>query len=207
MSIYQYKRQFQDLLRPVSDGLVKRGFTANQVTLSAVALSAVTAHIIAHKGANKNVFYALPVALFARMALNAIDGMMAKEHGQQSTLGAVLNEAGDIVSDTLLIQAFAPYVDNKKGLALANGLSTLTEIIAIIGQLQGKPRANQGPLGKSDRAFLMGLLGVLIGSGAVKHTPFMYQSQKGLWAVNALLVATCAKRLTFLQSEVVNAHR
>lgn len=103
MSIYQYKRQFQDLLRPVSDGLVKCGFTANQVTLSAVALSAVTAHIIAHKGANKNVFYALPVALFSRMALNAIDGMMAKEHGQQSTLGAVLNEVGDIVSDTLLI--------------------------------------------------------------------------------------------------------
>lgn len=119
---------------------------------------------------------------------------------------AVLNEAGDIVSDTLLIQAFAPYVVNKKGLALANGLSALTEIIAIIGQLQGKPRANQGPLGKSDRAFLMGLLGVLIGSGVVKHTPFICQSQKGLWVVNALLVATCAKRLKFLQSEQVNAH-
>lgn len=33
------------------------------------------------------------------MALNAIDGMMAREFDQQSRLGAILNELGDVVSD------------------------------------------------------------------------------------------------------------
>ncbi len=198
MSIYQFKRQFQDLLRPISDRLVKSGVSANQVTVSAVVLSAATAHLVAHKGQNKTVFYLLPAALFVRMALNAIDGMMAKEHGQQSTLGAVLNEAGDIVSDTLLIGALTPYFTNKKGLVLANGLAVLTELIAIIGQMQGSPRANQGPLGKSDRAFLMGLLGLLIATGTLKHTPIL-QGGRLLWVTNALLVATCVNRVTFIK--------
>jgi len=39
----------------------------------------------------------LPIALFARMALNAIDGMLAREHAQQSKLGAILDEPGDVV--------------------------------------------------------------------------------------------------------------
>jgi len=37
------------------------------------------------------------------MALNAIDGMLAREHHMQSKLGAILNELGDVVSDTVLI--------------------------------------------------------------------------------------------------------
>ncbi len=40
----------------------------------------------------------LPVTLFVRMALNAIDGMMAREHGQASAAGAVLNELSDVVA-------------------------------------------------------------------------------------------------------------
>ena len=31
------------------------------------------------------------------MALNAIDGMLAREHGQKSTLGAYLNELTDVI--------------------------------------------------------------------------------------------------------------
>ena len=36
------------------------------------------------------------------MALNALDGMLAREFNQKSRLGAVLNELGDVVSDTAL---------------------------------------------------------------------------------------------------------
>ncbi len=39
------------------------------------------------------------------MALNAIDGMLAREFNQQSTLGAILNEVGDIISDAALYLA------------------------------------------------------------------------------------------------------
>ena len=49
----------------------------------------------------------LPPVLFVRMALNAIDGMLAREFAQKSALGAVLNELGDVVSDTALYLPFA----------------------------------------------------------------------------------------------------
>jgi CDP-diacylglycerol--glycerol-3-phosphate 3-phosphatidyltransferase len=36
------------------------------------------------------------------MALNAIDGMLAKEFALKSRLGAMLNELGDVFSDAAL---------------------------------------------------------------------------------------------------------
>ena len=52
-------------------------------------------------------FLLLPLWLFLRMALNAIDGMLAREFGQQSALGAYLNELSDVVSDAALYLPFA----------------------------------------------------------------------------------------------------
>lgn len=40
--------------------------------------------------------------MFLRMAPNAIDGMLAREFGQQSCLGAYLNELCDVVADSAL---------------------------------------------------------------------------------------------------------
>ena len=48
-----------------------------------------------------------PVWLLARMALNAIDGMLAREFHQKSVLGGYLNEIGDVVSDAALYAPFA----------------------------------------------------------------------------------------------------
>ena len=41
------------------------------------------------------------------MAFNAIDGMLAREFGQKSRLGAYLNELTDVVSDAALYLPFA----------------------------------------------------------------------------------------------------
>ena len=89
MSVYQLKSQFQNQLRPISNELVRLGFTANQITISAIVLSAGTAYLIAtsaHSQRKHKVWWILPISLFARMALNAIDGIMAREHGQESQL-------------------------------------------------------------------------------------------------------------------------
>ncbi len=166
MSIYQFKRQFQNLLRPVSQKLVHHGLTANQVTLGAVVLSGVTAHYIAHTK-HRHTWLILPTSLFVRMAMNAIDGMMAKEHHQASTLGAWLNEAGDLISDALLLSSLFPHLPPAYHLALKRTivLSLATECVAITSTLHTGERANHGPLGKSDRAFLLGFVGLLIGCG------------------------------------------
>ena len=105
-TIYDLKPRFQALLRPLADGLAKAGVTANGVTLAALALSLAHGAWLALLPQSRWPFLLLPVTLFLRMALNAIDGMMAREHGMKSPEGAVLNELGDVISDAA--RAFRP---------------------------------------------------------------------------------------------------
>ncbi|MEP5377601.1 MAG: CDP-alcohol phosphatidyltransferase family protein, partial [Hyphomicrobiales bacterium] len=107
-SIYDLKPRFQNLLRPLTTSLAERGVTANQVTVAACVLSLATAALLATLFHTRWVFLILPIVLFIRMALNAIDGMLAREHNQSSRLGAILNEICDVVSDAALTLAFLP---------------------------------------------------------------------------------------------------
>ncbi len=169
-SIYDLKPRFQALLRPLTCWLAARGVTANQVTVSAVALSVAVGAMITLWSERSWPLLLLPPVLFVRMALNAIDGMLAREHGMQSQLGAVLNEVGDVASDTALYLplAFVP--------GLSPPLVVLVTILAIVGEMTGvvgvqigASRRYDGPLGKSDRAFAFGLLGLLLGCGVPRR--------------------------------------
>ena len=103
------------------------------------------------------------------MALNAIDGMLAREFDQKSRLGAYLNEIGDVVSDAAL---YAPFAFVHPFGALATGivvvLAILTEFAGVLGPAVGASRRYDGPLGKSDRALLLGALGLWIGIGGAR---------------------------------------
>ncbi len=109
---------------------------------------------------------ALPVVLFLRMALNAIDGMLAREHDMKSRLGAVLNELGDVVADAMLYLPLAavPGVPGwlVAGLVMAG---ILVEMTGVVGIQICASRRYDGPVGKSDRAFIFGLLAFLLGIG------------------------------------------
>ena len=100
-SIYQLKPAFQGLLRPFVNALSRVGVTANQVTVFAVVLCAAVGAAVALVD-DPRILLLLPAALFLRMALNAIDGMLAREFGQQSKLGALLNELTDVLADAAL---------------------------------------------------------------------------------------------------------
>ncbi len=215
MSLYQLKSQFQDQLRPISDALVEQKVTANQVTVSAVLLSLGTAYVIAKPATEQQALWLLlPSSLFVRMALNAIDGMMAREHGQASRLGAVLNEVGDIVADTALIASLAPHVANGNLQASAVNspnrisihqrhivglivLSISTELLGITSNTMLDIRANQGPLGKSDRAFVLGVLGTVM---AIKAPSALSHIRVGQLFIltEALLLKTCLNRLRYM---------
>ncbi len=101
-SIYDLKPRFQSLLRPLVRRLAEAGVSANHVTIAAVLLSFLIGGLIALNPMAKWPLLLMPIALFIRMALNAIDGMLAREHGMKSSLGAILNEIGDVLSDTAL---------------------------------------------------------------------------------------------------------
>lgn len=210
MSLYQLKSQFQNQLRPISDTLVKHHCTANQVTISAVVLSMGTAYVIATRAGEKpRLWLSLPISLFMRMALNAIDGMMAREHGQASTAGAVLNEAGDLIADTAFFMSLLPHLNQtaisdahnpvsyQQHIASLSLLSISTELLAIGSNISFQERANQGPLGKSDRALLLGLLGT--GMGMRLPLTRLRGCLPSLFIITeALLIKTCLNRLQFI---------
>jgi CDP-diacylglycerol--glycerol-3-phosphate 3-phosphatidyltransferase len=163
-SIYQLKQKFQNLLRPLVKRLYKIKITANHVTLFALFGSLAVSFIIWQNAQIKWLFYLIPVWMFIRMALNAIDGMLAREFNQKSDLGAYLNELCDVVSDCALYIIFA-LTANAQLVAAVVILSIISEYAGVMAPLIGKERRYDGPMGKSDRAFVFGVLGVIAGAG------------------------------------------
>lgn len=201
MSIYDLKPKFQNLLRTLVIRLEQRGVTANQVTLTACAISVILGLILTALSGYHWLFILIPIWLFVRMALNAIDGMLAREFNQKSRLGGYLNEITDVVSDAALYLPFAfvhPFDTLQIGLII--WLSALTEFCGVLGQVQGKTRRYDGPLGKSDRAFLFGLLGLVYVFVPVLPD-FLYSL---LWVDIILLIVTCVKRVKSGLAEVGN---
>jgi len=188
-TIYDLKPKFQALLRPLSDALARAGVSANGVTLAALALSLAHGAWLALAPQSRWPFLLLPLTLFVRMALNALDGMMAREHGMASPAGAVLNELGDVISDAALYLPFALVVGvNAALVVLVVILAIIGEMAGALGPLLGATRRYDGPLGKSDRAFAFGLLAVLIGVGLAP----------GLWSTFMLAVLLVLSALTIV---------
>lgn len=170
ISTYALKQRFQTSLRPCVARLAQTKISANAVTLFAMTISCLVGLLLFFT-AQPTLFLILPVWMFLRMALNAIDGMLAREHGQQSRLGAYLNELADVVSDAALYLPFvniAPFGWPSVGTVIF--LSTLSEFAGTLGQSIGTTgRRYDGPMGKSDRAVLFGALGLVFGVGG--HFP------------------------------------
>jgi len=165
-TIYQLKPAFQNLLRPLVRRLAAAGVTANQVTLAAFVLSVTTGSALLWRPGSRAVLLAVPVVCFVRMALNAIDGMLAREFAQKSRLGAILNEVGDVLSDAALYLPFAAVGAISAPLVVAVVLlAVVSEMTGVVSVQIGATRRYDGPAGKSDRAFVFGLLGLLGGLG------------------------------------------
>lgn len=162
ISIYNIKPKFQELLKPVLTFLHKKNITANQITVSSIFLSLLIG--LSFWFAEKNIFLflALPIGLFIRMALNALDGMMARTYNQQTKKGEILNELGDVVSDLFI---FFPLVKYERSslyfVIIFICLSIINEFAGLLGKIVSGERRYEGPMGKSDRAFIIGLYGVL----------------------------------------------
>ncbi|MEI6414364.1 MAG: CDP-alcohol phosphatidyltransferase family protein [Pseudomonadota bacterium] len=162
-SLYELKPRFQTLLRPLASGLASRGVTANGVTSFAMMISVALGLLLLSRNHPK-LFLLLPLWMFLRMACNAVDGLLAREFGQKSALGAYLNELSDVVSDAALYLPFVavpPLGCGSVGAVIF--LSALSEMAGVLAHIVGSQRRYDGPMGKSDRALLFGGLGLWLG--------------------------------------------
>lgn len=162
ISLYQIKPKFQQLLKPILVSLHKLGVTANMITWAAILIS-ITTGITLWLHPYGISLLLLPISLLIRMALNALDGMMARTYNMQSRKGEILNELGDVVSDLCmfipLIHLFS--VDPYIFLAFIF-LSILNEFTGILGKAVTGERRYEGPMGKSDRALVIGLISLIL---------------------------------------------
>jgi len=118
----------------------------------------------------------------------------------KTPLGAVLNELSDVVSDAFLYVPFAWVTGfHQMMVAVIIMLSIITEMTGVIGVQIGASRRYDGPCGKSDRAFIFGLMAVLMSFG-------LPMKQYGLYfecALIGLLLLTVANRVRGALKELV----
>ncbi|WP_197054437.1 CDP-alcohol phosphatidyltransferase family protein [Nitrosococcus oceani] len=185
------KPVFQKMLRPVVKLLARAGVTANVVTLTAAALSFTVGACIALWPYATWPMLLLPGFLFLRMALNAIDGMLAREYHQASASGAILNELGDVLSDAVLYLPLALVsVFNAAWMVVIVVLAVITEMAGVVAVQVGSKRRYDGPMGKSDRALVFGVLGLWLGLGGPAGCWIIYLQI----AVTVLMVVTIYRR-------------
>lgn len=166
-SIYDIKPAFQSMLRPAVNFLATTKITPNHVTIFACLCSFFIAAIIVVFHQSSAVFWLFPLFLFLRMALNAIDGMLAKEHGMKTPMGALLNELTDMLADAALYLPFAflsPLYYLPIGVIIV--LAVVTESCGLAAVSIGASRRYDGPMGKSDRALAFSIVAIALALGA-----------------------------------------
>lgn len=206
VSVYDIKPAFQGFLRPLVKWLARCGVTANQVTIAAMLLSfgagawlavdrgtgsTLPDFVLSQEDSIPRVLLMIPFVLFVRMALNAIDGMLAREHDMKSRLGAILNEMGDVVSDAALYLPLA-WISGFDPLAIVLLVlfGVIVEMAGVVSVQIGSSRRYDGPMGKSDRAFILGGLSLLLGLGVSGGDWVGYV----LWGIVLLEIVTIFQR-------------
>lgn len=159
-SVYDLKPRFQNILRPLVGRLAEAGVSANAVTIAAMFLSAGCGGLLLATQSRVALLLLGPV-LLVRMALNAMDGMLAREHDQASLPGAKLNEIGDVVADCCLYLPLAVLLAPGWPVVLAVVAGVLTEFAGVVALATEGRRRYDGPFGKSDRAVVFTLIATL----------------------------------------------
>ena len=171
ISVYQLKPKFQALLQPLLRRLRSWGVSPNLLTLLGILLSLAMGIYVLY-GDRTIGLILMPIVLLLRMALNALDGMMARQYNLQSKMGALLNEMGDVISDIVLyFPLYMLFAMDQVWVMCFLLLSVLNEFAGLLGQALGGARRYDGPMGKSDRALVVGVLSLLFLFKAPIKTP------------------------------------
>ena len=195
---YDLKPAFQRMLLPMLGRLRQAGVTPNTLTWMAILLSGGLGYAFVLGQEQRSWFYAVAAGLLLRMALNALDGMMARQFSMTSTAGAVLNELGDVVSDALVMWPLALLPGVHAGwVGALLWMSAVNEYAGVLGASVGGERRYEGPMGKSDRTLVWGLFCLLLGAGV----PVEGHVQTGVWVVLAGLCWSTFRRVRAILNE------
>lgn len=153
--LYSIKPWFVRSLSGIEHRLVAHGIRADVLSYAAVAFSAVAGGALVAGHALDPAFWLLVVPLsIIRLALNALDGAVARRVGTARPFGKVINEVTDRVSDALLFIPLAAFVSPWLVLG-AVLVASLVSLCGCLGEVVGRVRLTQGPMGKADRCAVL----------------------------------------------------
>jgi CDP-diacylglycerol--glycerol-3-phosphate 3-phosphatidyltransferase len=200
VGIYSIKPWFVRVLKPLEDTMVRRGVSPDALTAGAVGVSLLAGGAVA-LGARieqPSIWLAAPPLLLLRLALNALDGAVARRTGDARPFGAVVNEVGDRVCDAVTLGATAFVVGAGPALA-ATALAYLGSLTGVLAQALTGHRDSGGPMGKADR---VAVLATTVGMAALTASP--RPIEVGVWAIAVGSAATAAMRLARLRRSLAN---
>ena len=164
MGIYAIKPAFQRSLKPIERVLVDNKVHPTPINLAALVLSIIGGCSLAYSGEYQWLLIIVPFVAFLRTALNALDGMVARELDVANReFGEVLNETLDRISDAALLfgLTLASYTSLTLG-AVATITVLITSYLSIVSKAAGGSRQYGGVMGKADRMIVLGAGSVVL---------------------------------------------
>jgi CDP-diacylglycerol---glycerol-3-phosphate 3-phosphatidyltransferase len=203
MGLYAVKPWFVGRLKPIEDGLVRKRVSPDALTYAAFAVSLTTgAAIAAGSILNTALLWLLvPPLCLARLALNALDGSIARRTSSSRPFGKVLNEVIDRCSDAAMLGSFA-FVAPPALAAWAVAAAFGTSLTGILTESLTGGRASGGPMGKADRVAVVAIASA-VAAGLGSESPFAI----ALVVVIAGCLLTSSARVVGLRRELSDVVR
>ncbi len=194
--IENLKPFYNAALRPIAAFLARFNVHPNAITGAGVALSAAAAYCCARRG-----WTAAALLVFAGSCMDGLDGLVARQTGKKSGFGAVLDSAGDRITEAAWffgIMVF--YMDNPgyggAGVYLAFLAQTGSQMVSYVrARCEGAGiSCRQGILQRPERIVVI-IACLLLGPKVMVC---------GLGILSALAFATVAQRLVIARRAANN---
>jgi CDP-diacylglycerol--glycerol-3-phosphate 3-phosphatidyltransferase len=171
ITLYAIKPRFVASLQSVTSWCATHGVKPNTVTLSAVPVAAAAGLMLVAGTHHPAVWLLVAPLLLCLMAINAVDGSLARQTGQTTTAGAVINETVDRFGDlAILLPGFLLAPLPTAGAALA--VTVLSEAAALVAWSFTGRRGLVGLMGKPDRALIVSA--AALSASFLGPNPFTY---------------------------------
>lgn len=180
--IYAIKPWWQRRLTNIEDTLVAQHIHPDIITFAGVLCSALMgAALFFSSSLHWYLLLVAPLAV-ARLAANALDGLVARRTGLARPWGEVFNECCDRLADILIFVglAFNPLV-NTTLVWLALIFILFNSYLGTVAKAAGGKRQFGGLVAKADRMIYM---------GAFSYVAFFYGGATWNWLLLALIPTT-----------------
>lgn len=199
--LYSVKPWFVRRLRRVEDFLVEHRVSPDTLSVVAVAVSVAAGAVLAAGGVLSEplLWLLVPPLGIVRLALNALDGAVARRIGSGRPFGDVMNEMSDRISDVAMLAPLAFVVQPALAFA-ALTCALLASAAGCAGRAVTGGRMSGGPMGKADRVAV-----VAVAAAGAALTSSSTPLDVAAWTIGAGSLLTMAARVARLSREEVAA--